>query len=225
MPEPNRSDEVVEIRRRAVRRLAIAVGLLVAAFGGLLLFERYTAGRVAQAPPRMAPEAVSPAPPTEPAPAAQATSAQGEQDRVPAAAAEPERSEAPAKEPPAPPRIVNNERLVAPPPTPVETPGAREPAPTATVREAPKALPPARTDPPPRTEARAQAPRGYQLQLGVFASPDNAQVLQRKLAELGVTTATETRVLLGPFKDRAEAERALEKMRRLGVGAILTPVR
>jgi hypothetical protein len=44
----------------------------------------------------------------------------------------------------------------------------------------------------------------------VFASPDNAQALQRKLTELGVATTAETQVLLGPFKDRAEAERALE---------------
>jgi DedD protein len=225
MSEPNRSDEAVEIRRRAVRRLLVAVGLLAAAFGGLLLFERYTASRVAQAPPRAAPEAVAPALPAEPAPAAPAAPAQGEPDRAPAIAAEPERSEAPAREPPAPPRVVNNERLFAPPPRPVEAPRAREPAPAAAVREAPKALPPARADAPARTEGRAELPRGYQVQLGVFASPDNAQALQRKLAELGVATSTETRVLLGPFNERAEAERALEQMRRLGVGAILAPAR
>jgi hypothetical protein len=119
MPEPNRSDEaMVEIRRWAVCRLLVAVGLLAAAFGGLLLFERYTASRVAQAPPRAALEAVTPVPPAEPAPAAPAAAAPGEQDRAPGAAAEPERSEATARDPIAPPRVVNNERLVAPPPGP-----------------------------------------------------------------------------------------------------------
>jgi DedD protein len=63
------------------------------------------------------------------------------------------------------------------------------------------------------------------VQLGVFTSPQNAEALQRKLAEAGVVTSTETRVLIGPFKDRAEADRSMDTVKRLGLGAVVMPAR
>jgi DedD protein len=73
--------------------------------------------------------------------------------------------------------------------------------------------------------AKADPPRGYVVQLGVFSSPQNAEALQRKLTEAGVQTSTETRVLIGPFRDRAEAERSMETVRKLGLGAVVMPAR
>jgi DedD protein len=63
------------------------------------------------------------------------------------------------------------------------------------------------------------------VQLGVFTSPQNAEALQRKLAEAGVATSTETRVLIGPFRDRAEADRSMDVVKKLGLGAVVVPAR
>jgi DedD protein len=63
------------------------------------------------------------------------------------------------------------------------------------------------------------------VQLGIFTSPQNAEALQRKLAEAGVVTSTETRVLIGPFRDRAEADRSLATVQRLGLGAVVVTAR
>ncbi len=54
--------------------------------------------------------------------------------------------------------------------------------------------------------------------------------LQSKLAEVGVKTYTETmnsaqgtktRVRAGPFPSREAAEKALEKMKKIGVGGVI----
>ena len=59
------------------------------------------------------------------------------------------------------------------------------------------------------------------VQVGVFMSPANAQTLQQKLLEAGIPAHTETRVQLGPFQDRREAETAVAKVKKLGVNAVL----
>src|SRR6267142_508714 len=61
----------------------------------------------------------------------------------------------------------------------------------------------------------------YVVQVGVFMSPANAQALQQQLAKAGIPAHTETRVQLGPFQDRREAETALAKVKKLGVDAVL----
>ncbi|MFN9122487.1 MAG: SPOR domain-containing protein [bacterium] len=73
--------------------------------------------------------------------------------------------------------------------------------------------------------AKTDASRTYVVQLGVFTSPQNAEALQRKLTEGGVSTFTETRVLIGPFRDRAEADRSMEIVKKLGLGAVVMPAR
>jgi DedD protein len=49
--------------------------------------------------------------------------------------------------------------------------------------------------------------------------------LQEKLAQHGIKSYTETRLNVGPFQNRAEAERALAKLRSLGVSAVVVPGR
>jgi len=250
-----------DIRRRALRRLVIAVILLAAAFGALLTYERFSApstvapgARPAQTPPPQS-GGVAARLPVLPAPAS--APAEPEAEPAPPAALQPKEADAAtAKLPPPPPQVINNERTAAapPPPPPAKAATARSelpaqkaattvpapaavPAPAPTTKgvpaAAPMAQPPAQNalPQPPAAQATAAAPakadppRGYVVQLGVFASPQNAEALQRKLAEAGVTTTTETRVLIGPFRDRADAERSLEVVKKLGLGAVVMPSR
>jgi len=107
-------------------------------------------------------------------------------------------------EPPPPPQVVNNEMLPAP---------ARPAASLPSLRIENAARPP------------RSAGKSYVVQVGVFMSPANAQVLQQQLVKAGIPAHTETRVQLGPFEDRREAETALEKVRKLGVNAVLVAPR
>lgn len=231
------------IRQRALRRLVIAVVLLAAAFGALLTYERFSTPRMVTPVTRTVTPPVAMTPlPTEPVAAAEpevqglaasegaaalpepGTSAEsGPAATSPAPA--PGAAVASASKPPPPaPVVINNEAPATAPPAMQ----ARPPAPPAGARPTPPAPPitPAQASPAPNSSpAKVDAQRGYVVQLGVFASPQNAESLQRKLAEAGVITSTETRVLIGPFRDRAEAERSLEIVRKLGVAAVVVPTR
>lgn len=74
---------------------------------------------------------------------------------------------------------------------------------------------------PGQTQAKPIAAKAFEVQLGVFSDPKNAEQLQAKLQEHGIPSHSETRVQLGPFKDRAEADRAREKLKALGVQAVV----
>ena len=132
--------------------------------------------------------------------------------------------------PPPPPPSVNNEPLA-----PGESVGqvklAQAPAASDIVPEstggASRAV--ARTssrpsaDPSPTPAALKVAPSatGYVVQLGVFASVEHAQSLQSKLKEQGIPTTLETRVIVGPFQDRAEADAAQKKLSALGISGLV----
>ncbi|OHX19406.1 sporulation protein [Chromobacterium sphagni] len=62
---------------------------------------------------------------------------------------------------------------------------------------------------------------GYQVQLGLFTSIGNAQKLVKDLQKHGIAAHTVTRVQLGPFKTRAEADEAMSKLRNLGYSPLL----
>ena len=59
--------------------------------------------------------------------------------------------------------------------------------------------------------------------MGVFASPINAEVLRDRLVKVGIPAHTETRLNVGPFADKVEAERMLHRLRRLGMQAVMVP--
>ncbi len=61
----------------------------------------------------------------------------------------------------------------------------------------------------------------YEVQLGVFTDMENAKQLQAKLTRQGIPSHTETKVQIGPFKNRAEADRAREKLGALGITAVV----
>ena len=112
---------------------------------------------------------------------------------------------APAVEPP-PPQVVNNETL-APPPR----------AAAATPRLLANAVP---------AEKSVLVPgKAYMIQVGVFSSPANAQTLQKQLHRAGMEAHLETRVQLGPFRDKREADKALARAKKLGIIAVLVSAR
>jgi len=162
---------------------------------------------------------------------------------APSATAAAEVSNAPP--PPPPPEVINTEpptskagpaprfaptrpetsvskvaSTTVPPPAAAAAPGTAA-APAAALRQAPSPPQPGAASP----AAKTDASRTYVVQLGVFTSPQNAEALQRKLTEGGVSTFTETRVLIGPFRDRAEADRSMEIVKKLGLGAVVMPAR
>lgn len=66
---------------------------------------------------------------------------------------------------------------------------------------------------------------GYALQAGVFADSRRAEELHALLTLNGIPSTIETRVQAGPFRNRAEAAAAREKMKSLGIDTVLLPPR
>jgi DedD protein len=79
--------------------------------------------------------------------------------------------------------------------------------------------------------APAQARSGeFVIMIGAFASEDNVRNLKSKLAEKNIRSYSEplqtpggakTRVRAGPFPSREAAEKALEKMKQIGVSGVI----
>jgi DedD protein len=78
-----------------------------------------------------------------------------------------------------------------------------------------------KTQPPASAQAGSVAARGYAVQLGVFSNPANATQMQEKLSQHGIKSYTETRLHVGPFQGKAEAEAAQVKLRGLGISAVV----
>jgi DedD protein len=106
--------------------------------------------------------------------------------------------------PPPPPKIINNEILA--------------PAPRGTSATP---LPQTAPDAPPAEKTASTQGKAYLVQVGVFTSPANAQALQKQLQRAGIEAHLETRVQIGPFKDKREADKALSRAKKLGINAVL----
>lgn len=109
--------------------------------------------------------------------------------------------------------------VTPPPPAPVPVP-----VPVA----APAAAPP-EPDPPPAAEPRARL-GGHGVAVGIFADPANAGRAAQRLRDAGLPVVTDpvesargalTRVRVGPFSTREEAQEAAETVRNLGLEARL----
>jgi len=117
------------------------------------------------------------------------------------------------------------ERKTAPPVVPEGTaaPVSRPVESTALPRqnvesERPLPKPPLASPPP-----LARLLRGYVVQAGVFANARSAEELHARLVLNGIPSTLEARVQVGPFKTKAEAEAAREKMKALGIEGLLIP--
>ena len=83
---------------------------------------------------------------------------------------------------------------------------------------------------PAKANDKAHESGQYLILIGAFANPANVKQLQTKIGELNIKVITEpfdspdgkkTRVRAGPFASREAADKALEKMKRIGVGGVV----
>lgn len=242
MPEQPSLDEQNEIKKRAIRRVIVASVLVAAAIAALTVLTRYKS----EAPvTRITTPGTALPSVTQPVPAAPAP----EEIATP-----PEQEVQPATPPPPPPEVVNAPTPISPaePAPKAAKPTSARLGAEAEVSAQPAPAKPAATQPqtaaravqemqpaqpaktvtekpaekaPPLAKAAEPAPKGYTVQLGVFSNPANALQLQEKLAQNGIKSYTETKLNVGPFQSKAEANQALAKIRSLGVSAVVVPVR
>lgn len=78
----------------------------------------------------------------------------------------------------------------------------------------------------PEAAVAASAP-GHRVQLGVFGDAANAVSVYERALAAGYEARIQSRVVVGPFADKAAAERAQRKLREAGLGAgvIVAPAR
>lgn len=129
------------------------------------------------------------------------------------------------------------------------SPVSPDPAPVTKAAEAKPGVKPAKPEPKPAksggdakraqallegkaAEPGAAASVPYVVLIGAFANPGNVQTLQKKLGELGLKVYTEPlespqgkkiRVRAGPFPNRQAAEKAVARMKAIGVGGVVAP--
>lgn len=86
------------------------------------------------------------------------------------------------------------------------------------VSAAPAPRPPTVHAPPsrPLTQAAEAAPR-FLLQVGVFSNHANAEELLARLQQAGIPAQIESRVQVGPFASRTEADMARSKLKSIGI--------
>jgi len=224
---PPENDE----RRQLLMRGGVAAAVVGVLLVGLLVWERTATEPVA---PAAEPKAsVVPTP-------AQIRAASGDAAPVAQSAAMVEASapgpapaaETPAQSEPSTPDVAEETRGVAvpePAPEPVVAHPARKPAPAAaegtggrvhlqaepvTPAAAPRLV--VQTEPAP-PGVKPPAGRAFALQAGVFSTPKNAEDLRARLELAGIPAQLETRVVVGPFRTRQDAEQAQSKLKALGL--------
>ncbi|MBI2960613.1 MAG: SPOR domain-containing protein [Betaproteobacteria bacterium] len=209
-------EDATHLQRRARRRLVGAIALVVfvvIVFPIVLENERKPVGQdlVIQIPSQDAGKFTPRVPPGkafEPAAGLQPGAAKGDVPGAPGAAARPD---PPPSAQPAPPR---ESAAAAPPASSRSAPAA----PQSEGKRAPAA--------PERSDAWA-------VQVGAFTEARNAKLLQARLSAAGlksyietikVKSGEQTRVRVGPFEAKAEAQKAGEKLKAMGLRADLVPV-
>lgn len=237
-----------DLRGQLVKRLAVA-GVLVAILLGVLAFFDYLANQpeeaeetlftqpVPVAPKKAVSQPVTPAdnlpePPTTdkaepvaegpPPPQVEAQPAQPAEARPDGRPARPQATVSPPapatatavpEATTAPSNILPPARSTAPDEPPAAT--VKPPARLSDVK------PVAPTPAPPSAVSRLFS--GFVLQAGVFSSVQRAEELHARLTLSGVPSTLETRVQVGPFRTRQEAEAAQAKLKELGIQTILVP--
>lgn len=222
------------LKRRLIRRIAVAGVLIVILLGGLAVFDALNEQPAAEKTAALAPK--EPEPPAEepkaeekPEAPAEEKAAEKEAEEKEAKAepavetkAEPERTATPATSVPGGKAI----RPLTPPararPATVRpsepVAGGQRPDPAKALAAKPAEGPIAKHAPASRPLSQGgDAVRGFILQLGVFNNIANAEELRAKLEQNGIPSQIEARVQLGPFQTRQEAEAMREKLRALGM--------
>lgn len=228
---PADDDEV--LRKRLLSRIAVAGVAIVGLLGGLAVFDSLNK----PSPPALPKMAAVPAEekpveakPVEETPAEKPASEKGSDETLPeskVAAAEPvpERTETPVA-----PMPVDKPAKAAKPVTPPATAKPASVRPTAPVavpakpdaqREIARVMPERSSPqhaPASRPLARvAESAKRFLVQVGVFSNHANAEDLLARLTEAGIPAQIESRVQVGPFASRAEADAARAKLKAMGL--------
>jgi len=207
MKDPATAGEEQQFKQRAMRRLAFALVLIAAAIVTLTIVDHDSAKRrPATQSPQPPPEFVSPQPLT-PA-TGLASSQQGDASALPPPP--PDVDEEP---------VTPRERLAVAPAPSAKPSGS----PASTLGAPPKQPGPAHPQDHVTAPAHGESimGTGFTVQLGVFTSMENAQALYAKLKEQGIPAFLETRVVVGPFRDRLEADAAQRKLTALGISGVI----
>ena len=224
MAAENGMPEQEDVRKKALLRLELAGVVTATALAGLWWLDQSDGDGKRAPAQRPAPIVSAPAPtPVQPLgdePLAAETAFTDEtDDTLPSMAMEDGDVAYMPATPPPPPRVSNVPRAVGTASSPRPE---LAPAPAATTPPAPPPAPsPAPT---PAATPAAMPGGGYVVQLGVFANPENARELVERLRRQGVRAHLETRVQVGPFLDRREADKARAELSRLGYTPLLTTV-
>jgi DedD protein len=229
MAEAAAADEQ-QLKQRAMRRLAVALGLIALAIAGLAVLDRYNGSSPATETrsPGTEPPAIAALPPPKPiAPPPNASDS-------PAAALPPPPppkveddsqipSRPPVSQPERAPAPASAQKEAANPEKPAPSaPAAKQPAtPAAAAPAAPAAAPSAAPGTPAAAAVAPPPTPGYVVQLGMFTNVDNAQGLLEHLKAQGVPAYLETRVVVGPFRDKAEADAAQRKLQAGGIAGVI----
>ena len=244
MTSSNEPQSPEESSPRSRRPLLMAAAAVVVALLGWAIYQSGNEPEPARSVPTIAPSvsgkiAEAPAPAADAPPAGQtpATTAEPEPAPSPATTTEPAsrlpHGPAPAPKPaaaPAPARTAK-EPAANPAPATKATAARPEPAPASHAQPATPAAP-ARSvvmkqeAPPPVAAAPAEAQpagtsKGYRVQLGLFSNLGNATALIQRLKAADIPVRSETRVSVGPFQTRAEAEEAMQKLKDMGLSPML----
>lgn len=242
------STEQPDLKRKLVWRMGFAGLMIVMLLGTLAVFDYLSAP---DEPETSAPRFTEPVPVpkkeiTQPVKQVEALPEPPKEEKK---AAEPEATAAPVEPPPRPevapqpvlprpqhsgePRAVPTVRPRAAVQHQAPAAAAAQPVPSR-VTEARPAAPaeePSQAARPAATPAPAGGStlggrlfKGYALQAGVFSDVSGAEEVRAKLMLNNIPSTLEVRIHVGPFKTREEADAAREKMKALGIDAmLLTP--
>lgn len=214
-----------DVRRRALLRLGVAAMVTAAALAGLWWLDQ-GGGKQEKPTPAALPSPIVTAPmqasaPPQTAPDEAATEGASE----PATGVATNIAEAPPTKPPEQASRTTPMPPAAAPPTRTVATGEAPPPPRVN-NVSPRALTAAAPPPRPAPSRHAATALGepYLVQVGVFSEPERARELVERLNKRGIRAHMETRVQLGPFANREEAEKAQATIRALGLKGVLTPV-
>lgn len=212
---PTEDDDA--LRKRLLSRIAVAGVAIVGLLGGLAAYDSLNKPQVPAMPPMAAAPAEPPAVEEKPAPA----EAEPAVAAMPAEETVPERSETALVPPPVDKPTKAAKPLTAPASARQAAMKPGEPAAAAKAPDARRELAdstPERTAPASRPLARAaETARRFLVQVGVFDNHGNAEELVAKLQAAGIPAQIESRVQVGPFASRAEADAARVKLKSLGI--------
>lgn len=94
----------------------------------------------------------------------------------------------------------------------------------STIETEPEAASGAAGDAPQKASTQlVKLPKGPHLQAGIFASTANAEEMRKKLEAAGYPAYLETRVHIGPFQNRRDADKARELLKEQGTTTLFIP--